>query len=98
MTLPKATIKGGKVMPSVPKNLVLLSFAVVLGIWGGYKIVDIATQEEPVMTKAQAEARSAIMLREPVNCWGDKEGWQCLGQDTKQRWVTCLGTDCYRTK
>ena len=55
-------------------------------------------------TLEEAKAASSIILREPVQCWGDSNkyndsgGFQCQGQDTKVKWVSCLGRDCYQIK
>lgn len=82
------------------KNIAFLVVAVLALLFGIGQFVTWMDGKmyTPGMSKASAEARSNIMLREPTNCWGDTDGWQCQGQDTKVKWVTCLGDHCYRTK
>lgn len=97
--LPKAKIKGG--MVETMKANRFWGFVVIgagVAILGIGQIVGKIYEEPDTMTKAQAEARSSMMLREPTNCWGEKEGWQCKGIDTHTSWVSCLGKDCFRIK
>lgn len=72
---------------------------VFVGIFGFVKVVDFAYDKvrTPGMTKAQAESRTGVMLRQPTVCSGEYDGWQCRGMHDDY-WVSCIGDNCYRIK